>query len=93
MLTLQSFEPFLDQVSNQELKDKGLYGVLLLTNGEWVATEITEDDINKYTHWFPAVLDVNIDDESHPDHQLNQKAKDASSTYSAWPLVTLVPVI
>ena len=50
MLYLTSFEHFKTQSKNKPLIDKGLFGVLLLVDNEWVPTEITEEDFARYEH-------------------------------------------
>jgi hypothetical protein len=50
MLHINSFEHFKMQLKNKPLVDSGLFGVLVLTNNEWVSTEITEDDFARYEH-------------------------------------------
>lgn len=50
MLHLNSFGHFKQQIKNKPLIDKGLFGVLVLVDNEWVPTEITEDDFARYEH-------------------------------------------
>jgi hypothetical protein len=81
MLYLSSFEHFKNQFKNKPLVEKGLFGVLVLTNNEWVPTEITEDDFARYVH----VSEYDSDD-------LRIKLEDdayvlGNTTAPMWPLV------
>jgi len=84
MIKLEAFEPFIE--ANPELVATGKYGVLVLTNGEWIPTEITEADFGLYKQVHP---------ESENQTDENKALFDAafvvnSSAHSAWPLVELV---
>lgn len=84
MIKIESFAPFVE--AYPEMVAEGKYGVLVLTNGEWTATEITEADFSLY---------VQVHPESENQSDENKALFDAafelnSSGYSCYPLVTLL---
>lgn len=84
MIKLEAFEPFL--LANTELAEAGKYGVLVLTNGEWIPTEITEADFGLYAQVHPQ-----SEDQSDEDKALFDAAFEVNKDkHSAWPLVELV---
>ena len=84
MIKLEAFEPFIE--AHTEMIAEGKYGVLVLTNGEWIATEITEADFGLY-------VQVHPENENQTDE--NKALFDAAfevntAGHSAWLLVELV---
>lgn len=84
MLYLDAFEHFKGNPKNKFLVSQNLYGVLVLTNGQWVPTTITEDDFVRYVH-------VETYENEEEQNRLQAEAEDLNY-YSApfWPLVKLV---
>jgi hypothetical protein len=80
-MTLEAFDFFKTYEQNADLIERNVFGVLILIDGEWVPTEITEDDFGKYKHIFrdPEDADSNI---------LFDAAKQITNFgRPAWPLV------
>lgn len=62
-LHLEAFQPFLNNVSNLELINDKLFGILLLENGGLIKQNILEEDFEKYNHIlliddYPNLLDI-----------------------------------
>ena len=79
MINLEAFAPFLEAELNAELKNAGKFGVLLLSDGVWIPTEITEDDFIKYDHFLNPI--------EQQEEGLNLAAAAISTNHPAWPLV------
>ncbi len=87
MIKLEAFEPFI--AANSEMAAEGKFGVLVLTNSEWIPTEITEADFSLYAQVHP-----NNETPSDADTALFEAAFVLNSSgHSAWPLVELVEVV
>ena len=80
-MKLEAFDFFKNYEQNADLISRNVFGVLVLIDGEWVPTEITEDDFPKYKHIFRNAED--------PDSNiLFDKAKQITNFgRPAWPLV------
>jgi len=84
MIKLEAFEPFI--AGNTEMAAEGKYGILVLTNGAWIATEITEADFGLYKQVHPQT-----EDQSDENKALFDAAFEVNSAgHSAWVLVELV---
>ena len=84
MIKLEAFEPFI--AGHTEMVAEGKYGVLVLTNGTWIPTEITEADFGLYAQVHPQ-----SEDQSDEDKALFDVAFEVNKDkHSAWPLVELV---
>lgn len=84
MIKLEAFEPFI--AAYTELVAEGKYGVLVLTNGTWIPTEITETDFGLYVAIHPQ-----SENQTAEDAALFEAAFEVNSNgYSAWPLVELI---
>ena len=84
MIKLEAFEPFVE--ANPELAAENKYGVLVLNNGEWIPTEITEADFNLYVQLHPMNENQTAEDIALFEAALAKN----SEGYSAWPLVELI---
>jgi hypothetical protein len=83
MIKLEAFEPFI--AANTEMAAEGKYGVLVLTDGAWIATEITEADFGLYVQVYPQ-----IEEQSDEDKALFDAAFEVNTQgHSAWILVEL----
>lgn len=83
-MKLEAFDFFKTYEQNTDLIERNVFGVLILINGEWVPTEITEDDFYKYKHIFR-----NPDDDA--SNILFDKAKQITNFgRPAWPLVVQI---
>jgi hypothetical protein len=85
MINLEAFEPFLAE-GHTEMVAFGKYGVLVLTNGTWIPTEITEADFGLYVQVSPQSENQTVADIALFDAALNLN----SSGHSSWPLVELI---
>lgn len=83
MIQLLAFEPFLAHENNAELVAVSKFGVLVLTGGEWVPTEILESDFANYDTWNAEGSEV----EGSENFELAAKASPFALTHAAWPLV------
>lgn len=84
MIKIEAFAPFIE--AYPEMVAEGKYGVLVLTNGEWVATEIAEADFGLYVQVHPE-----IENQSDENKALFDAAFEVNSNgCSAWPLVQLI---
>lgn len=83
MITLEAFDSFKANEANFELVQENKFGVLVMKDNDWVATEITEDDFVKYT-----TVDTSKFIEGSEEYNVFEKANDLSAfQYKAWPLV------
>ena len=84
MIKLEAFEPFI--AGHTEMVAEGKYGVLVLTNGTWIPTEITEADFGLYVAVHPE-----NDNQTDENKALFDAAFEVNSDgHSAWILVELV---
>lgn len=86
MIWKESFEHFSEQHLNNDLIEKGLYGVLVINWDEniWTPTEITEEDFPRYSH----VAKYQSEEQKE---LMESKAFELNSTkYPMWPLVRKV---
>jgi hypothetical protein len=84
MLYLNAFDHFRSSPKNKFLVSQNKYGVLVLTDGEWVPTEITEDDFVRYVH---------VEKYESEEEQIRLLAEaEELGYYTApfWPLVKLI---
>lgn len=86
-LTLEMFDPFKLEDENADIVSDNKLGVMVATDGEWVATQITEADLGNYTLF-------NIENEEGQNDEkaiLIQKISDVknSNDYASWPYVSL----
>jgi hypothetical protein len=83
MINLEAFEPFI--AGHAEMVAEGKYGVLVLTNGTWVATEITEADFGLYIPVYGQ-----IENQTDENKALFDAAFEINSAgHSSWILVEL----
>ena len=78
-LQLEAFEHFLISTHTQNLIEYGLFGVLLLENGNLTPLTILEEDFNKYNHVF-------LTDDYPNKEDIRSKMTDTTPGY---PIVTL----
>jgi hypothetical protein len=84
MIKLEAFEPFI--AGNTEMVAEGKYGVLVLTNGTWIPTEITEADFGLYVAIHPQTENQTAEDVALFDAAFEVN----SQGHSAWPMVELI---
>lgn len=84
MIKLEAFEPFI--TGHTEMVAEGKYGVLVLTNGTWIPTEITEADFGLYVAIHPQTENQTAEDVALFDAAFEVN----SQGHSAWPMVELI---
>lgn len=86
MINLEAFDPFLEHISNAELVDAKLYGIVVLAEDNTFSTiSITGDELVKYEH----VNFLDIEDDELKE-RLVEEAHLISISHPAWPIVKLI---
>ena len=86
MINLEAFEPFLQEIDNNELVEAKLFGLIILNEDNTFSTvTITEDELVKYEH----VNFLDIEDDELKE-RLVEEAHLESSLHKAWPVAKLM---